>query len=229
MKRIVAGLMVLIAGLASMAATQNWLGTVERTPVSHLVGNPDAPVTVTEYISYTCPRCRDFTMQGEEILKVGYVQPGDLRFEYRHVAANIIDMTATMLAFCGAPEKFPRNHAALMAAQPQFNALRRMATKSQTDRWTNGDLAARRRAVASDLNLYAILEQRGYSRSELDQCLADQALADAIESAIAQDVEKYGPIPTPSFAVNGQMLENVHGWERLSQVLASPLPAAPSE
>ena len=125
--------------------------------------------------------------------------------------------------------KFPRNHAALMAAQPQFNALRRMATKSQTDRWTNGDLAARRRAVASDLNLYAILEQRGYSRSELDQCLADQALANAIESAIAQDVEKYGPIPTPSFAVNGQMLENVHGWERLSQVLASPLPAAPSE
>ena len=178
MKRIIAAVLVLIAGVASVAATQNWLATVERTPVSHIVGNPDAPVTLTEYLSYTCPHCRDFTMTGEQALKLGYVQSGKLRYEYRHAIANPADLAATMLARCGDPDKFPGNHAALMAAQPQINGLRQMATKSQTDRWNFGDKSARRRAVASDLGLYGVFERRGYTRVELDQCLNDQDLAD---------------------------------------------------
>lgn len=226
MKRIIAGLLVLLAGFAASAATGNWLATVERTPTSHIVGNPDASVTITEYVSYTCPHCRDFAMRGEEIIKLAYIQPGKLRFEYRHVAFNPVDLTATMLARCGEPEKFPGNHKALLTAQPQFNALYRLATKSQTDRWNYGDPAARRRAVASDLNLYEILERRGYSRPELDTCLADQALADRIEAAIEADNAEYGPIGTPSFLVNGQMLEGVHDWPALKKVLDGPLPAA---
>lgn len=220
MTRIMGALLLMLAGLASPAAAQNWLQTVERTPVSHIVGNPDAPVTVIEYLSYTCPHCREFAMQGEEILKLGYVSKGDLRYEYRDVAANPVDLTAAMMARCGAPEKFPGNHSALMMAQPQYNALMRLATKAQTDRWFNGDKAARRRAVASDLNLYAIFERRGYTRVELNRCLADQALADRIEGAIKADVETYGPIPTPSFVVNGTMLEGVHTWDQLQQALA---------
>lgn len=220
MTRIMGALLLMLAGLASPAAAQNWLQTVERTPVSHIVGNPDAPVTVIEYLSYTCPHCREFAMQGEEILKLGYVSKGDLRYEYRDVAANPVDLTAAMMARCGAPEKFPGNHSALMMAQPQYNALMRLATKAQSDRWFNGDKAARRRAVASDLNLYAIFERRGYTRVELDRCLADQALADRIEGAIKADVAKYGPIPTPSFVVNGTMLEGVHTWDQLQQALA---------
>ena len=225
-KRAIVAAMLVLAGAAASAASGNWLVTVERTPVSHIVGNPEASVTLTEYISYTCPHCRDFSRQGEEILKLGYVQPGKLRIEYRHVAANMPDLTAAMLARCGAPEKFPGNHAALMTAQPQFNALRRMANKSQTDRWNYGDQAARRRAVASDLNLYAILERRGYSRSELDQCLADQDLAERIVSAIEADEAEHGPIPTPSFAVDGELLPGVHTWEQLQETLGAPLPAS---
>ncbi|MBY8337306.1 DsbA family protein [Alteriqipengyuania sp. NZ-12B] len=220
MTRIMGALLLMLAGLASPAAAQDWLQTVERTPVSHIVGNPDAPVTLTEYISYTCPHCREFAMQGEEVLKLGYVSKGDLRYEYRDVSANPVDLTAAMMARCGAPEKFPGNHSALMMAQPQYNALMRLATKAQTDRWFNGDKATRRRAVASDLNLYAIFERRGYTRVELDRCLADQALADRIEGAIEADVETYGPIPTPSFVVNGTMLEGVHTWDQLQQALA---------
>ena len=224
MKRIIAGLLVLLAGFASIAASGNWLATVERTPVSHIVGNPDASVTLTEYLSYTCPHCRDFAVQGEEILKLGYVQKGELRIEYRHVAANPVDLTAAMLARCGDADKFPGNHSALMMAQPQFNALRRMAVKSQTDRWYNGDKAARRRAVASDLHLYEIFERRGYTRPQLDQCLADQDLADAIEAAATADYEEKGVQYTPSFAVNGALLEEVHDWQTLQTALAAPLP-----
>ena len=224
MKRIIAGLLVMLFGFASIAAGQNWLVTVERTPVSHLVGNPQAPVTLTEYISYTCPHCRDFTMHGEEILKLGYVRNGKLRFEYRHMAADPIDLTASMLARCGAPEKFPGNHAALMAAQPQFNALHRLATKSQTDRWNYGDKSARRRAVASDLKLYSILEGRGFSRAQLDQCLNDQALADRIEAQA--DIDWKTVTGTPSFAVNGQLLKDVHNWQALAPILNGPLPSA---
>ncbi len=222
MRRIIAGLLVVLAGVASVAAANNWLATVERTPVAHLVGNPDAPVTLTEYVSYTCPHCRDFAVQGEGVLKLGYVQTGKLRYEYRNAIANPADLAATMLARCGDPAKFPGNHAALMAAQPQFNALRRLATKAQQDRWNYGDKAARRRSVASDLHLYEILERRGYSRGELDQCLNDQDLADQLEAAADEYWEKIGG--TPAFAINGEILPDVHNWATLSPALAGPIP-----
>lgn len=224
MKRIIAAVLVLIAGVASVAATQNWLATIERTPVSHIVGNPDAPVTLTEYLSYTCPHCRDFTMTGEQALKLGYVQSGKLRYEYRHAIANPADLAATMLARCGDPDKFPGNHAALMAAQPQINGLRQMATKSQTDRWNFGDKSARRRAVASDLGLYGVFERRGYTRVELDQCLNDQALADRLEASADVDWSKISG--TPAFAIDGTVLEDVHTWDGLSAALSGKAPAA---
>ena len=227
MKRIIAAVLVLIAGVASVAATQNWLATVERTPVSHIVGNPDAPVTLTEYLSYTCPHCRDFTMTGEQALKLGYVQSGKLRYEYRHAIANPADLAATMLARCGDPDKFPGNHAALMAAQPQINVLRQMATKSQTDRWNFGDKAARRRAVASDLGLYGVFERRGYTRVELDQCLNDQDLADRLEASADVDWSKISG--TPAFAIDGTVLEDVHTWDGLSAALSGKAPAAHQE
>lgn len=223
MRALFAALLVLLAAMASPALAQNWLGTVERTPVSHFVGNPDAPVTLTEYISYTCPHCREYELQGGEALKIAYVSKGDLRIEYRHAAANPVDITASMMARCGPADKFPGNHAALMAGQPQVNALRNLATKSQIDRWTNGDPAARRRAIASDLGLYAIFERRGYSVVDIDQCLADQALADRIVSAADADYEEKGVNATPSFAVNGTLLKDVHNWQALQAALAGPL------
>jgi len=226
-KRILVCLLALFAGVAGIAASENWLTTVERTPVSHLVGNPDAPVTVSEYLSYTCPHCRDFSMQGDEVLKLAYIQPGKLRLEYRHAIANPEDLTATMLARCGAPEKFPANHSALMIAQPQFNALARLAVKSQTDRWHYGDKAARRRAIASDLNLYEILERRGYSQAELDRCLADQALADRLEASAESDWAKIDG--TPSFAVNGEVLKDVYTLQGLQQAIDAASAASPAE
>ena len=220
---MVAAVLMLLAGMASPAVAQNWLGTVERAPDSHFLGNPDAPVTLTEWVSYTCPHCRDFTMQGEEALKIAYVSKGDLRIEYRHIAANPVDITATMMARCGPAEKFPGNHVALMAGQPQVNALRNLATKSQIDRWNNGDPAARRRAIASDLGLYGIFERRGYSMVEIDRCLADQDLADRIVSAADADYEEKGVNATPSFAVDGTLLKDVHNWQSLQAALAGPL------
>ena len=225
MKRILAGLLVLLTGFACIAATGNWLAQVERTPVSHIVGNPDAPVTLTEYLSYTCPHCRHFAMEGDEILKLGYVNEGKLRIEYRHVAANPADLTAAMMARCGDPAKFPGNHAALMAGQPQFNALRQLATTAQKARWEQGDPAARRRAVATDLGLYAIFERRGYTQVELNQCLADQALAERIEAAAQADYKDKGVRATPSFAVNGTLLKDVYDWQALQTALGGALPA----
>ena len=223
MKHLWAAIIMLVAGLSATpgyAQNENWLATVERTPVSHLVGDPEAPVTLTEYISYTCPHCRDFAMQGEEILKLGYVRKGELRFEYRHNAGSVVALTAAMLARCGTPEQFPGNHSALMAAQPQFNALLKLASKSQTDRWLYGDPAARRRAVASDLHFYDIFERRGYRRPELDRCLADQTLADRLEAAGQRDRDEVGVTSTPSFAINGRLLDGVHNWNALSAALS---------
>ena len=63
------------------------------------------------------------------------------------------------------------------------------------------------------------MENRGYSRAELDRCLTDEAKANALAEASQADVEKYGLEGTPSFVMNGTLLDGVHNWAALRPVL----------
>ena len=49
------------------------------------IGNPDAPVTVIEYASYTCPHCASFHAGTYKDLKKNYIDTGKINFVYREV------------------------------------------------------------------------------------------------------------------------------------------------
>ena len=55
-----------------------------RTLLAHEKGNPDALVTVIDFSSYTCPHCRDFTLNTEPIIDKLYVSTGQILFSFRH-------------------------------------------------------------------------------------------------------------------------------------------------
>ena len=215
---LAAGMLATCAGLAG-AATKNWNTHVVRADGAHVMGNPKAKRVLTEFVSYTCPHCGDFARVGDEALKLAHVGPGKLRLEIRHIVRDPVDLTVAMLAWCGDPAKFPRNHTAFMLAQPRFLSLARSTTASQRQRWASGDLPTRTRAVASDLGFYAIMEGRGYRRSDIDKCLADTARANALASNSERDSKRYNVAGTPSFALDGQLLPEVHDWPTLEKRL----------
>lgn len=189
--------------------------TVTEHEDGHILGNPEAPNRLVEFMSYTCSHCADFARMGEGAIKLAYLPTGKMSFEIRHLIRDPVDMTAALLTQCGPAAKFPANHSAIILKQDEWLAKARNATQAQKARWQFGTHSARLQAIASDLGFYDIMVGRGYSRVELDKCLSDTVKADAIAETSRADVAKYDLRGTPSFILNGTVLDNVYGWETL--------------
>lgn len=206
--------------LASGATAQqgDWGNNVTDTGRTHVVGNPKAETTLAEFVSYTCPHCGMFAIQGDPALKLAYISPGHIKLEVHSVIRNVVDLGVTMLAQCGPQDKFLQNHAMFMARQSEWLGKAQIATPAQRALWSQGN-AAGFRAMASALNLYAMMEQRGYNRVEVDKCLADTTKMKQIINNTKADSTEYGIQGTPSFAINGKLLDGVHSWQQLEPAL----------
>ncbi len=207
---------------AALAATPNWLTVVDTTGGGHKIGNPQAKVKLTEFVSYTCPHCGHFAQEASGAIDL-YIASGKVQVDVRHVVRDPVDLTVAMLANCGPAAKFSRNHAALITAQPKWLSVAQRATDGQQSRWFNGPGPARRRAIASDLSLYAIMAVRGYDRTALDRCLNDEAMAKRLADQSKADDEKFEIKGTPSFAINGTMLAGTYSWSLLQPQLDARL------
>jgi hypothetical protein len=209
-----------IALLASGQTNRNWNTVVAVTADgAHRIGNPEAKVRLTEYVSYTCPHCAAFTQEADDRIKVGYVFPGNVSLEIRHLIRDPVDLTAVMLANCGPSSKFLQNHTTFMLQQARWIGPMSSATAAQRARWTSGDGPTRRRAIASDFGFYQLMEGRGYNRPELDRCLSDDAAARRFAEQSDKDWDKPGIDATPSFSINGLVMPGTHTWDSLERQL----------
>lgn len=220
-RRILAAIAALTA-TAAVAATPNWLTVVDTSGGGHRIGNPQAKVKLTEFVSYTCPHCGHFAQEAGGAIDL-YVASGKVQVDVRHVVRDPVDLTVAMLANCGPAAKFPRNHAALILAQPKWLTVAQHASDGQQSRWFNGPGPARRRAIASDLSLYDIMAVRGYDRTALDRCLNDEAMAKRLADQSKSDDEEFDIKGTPSFAINGTMLAGTYSWSLLQPQLDARL------
>ena len=206
------------APLAIAATAHNWLATAAVTPGGHRLGNPAAPVKLMEFVSYTCPHCGHFFKEADGAIKLGYIQPGKVSVEVRHVIRDPIDYTAVVLAECGDPNKFFRNHELFFARQDAWLGKLEAASKTQQERWYSGPIPQRLKAVAADAGFYDMMETRGYSRVQVDSCLNDTKKVDALLKQSQSDGKQFGVNSTPSFAINGKTLD-VHSWDELQKLL----------
>lgn len=221
MKLKTAFLVAVMGGLGSNAPEKqaNWNLEVSRTASGHMIGNPNADVNLSAFVSYTSAQCATFTRESEAAFKLLYIPGSRLTLDVQHIIRGPVDLTAAMLTQCGAPSRFPLNHTAFMYKQPSWLAKAQRATQQQKARWRNPDQAAARRAIARDMGFYDIMKSLRYSRIETDNCLRDEAAAmrlfEASRVAIfASDIQD-----TPSFAINGASLEGVHDWPQLEAAL----------
>lgn len=197
-----------------------WPSTIKRTARGHLIGNPEAKTQLIEFISYTCPHCADFAVEGEPAIELALLAPGKIGLEVRPVIRNAIDLTVTLLAGCGDPAGFKSRHQALMQSQAAWLAKAMNAPQSQQAIWARGDKAARMNA-ASALGLADLLTRRGQSQSEIDACLMDDAAARALIANDRADYAEFAVPGTPSFVLDGKLLDKVHSWQALYPVLSA--------
>ncbi len=224
MKRLALAAIAALApsAFASAPATaQDWNAQYVATESGHRVGNPEAPLQLIEFISYTCPHCAHFEQEAEAELRYTYVREGHAAREVRPFIRNIVDIAATLVAECGPEENFFANHRVLLHSQDTWLTRAQELSPEQQARWNAGGIPQRLRAIASDLDFYELMEPQGYSVTELDACLSDQARAEAIVAASNANGEQFNVPGTPSFALNGTLLEGVHSWPALQQALST--------
>jgi protein-disulfide isomerase len=203
----------------------NGQNTTQRTARGHLIGNPKADTQLIEFISYTCGHCATFAAQGEPALELALLMPGKMGLEVRPVIRNALDLTVSLLAGCGDPAGFKTRHRALMLSQDEWLGKARNAPQSQQAIWARGDKASRMNA-ASALGLSAMLVERGHSQSEIDACVMDDVTARKLLANGQADYAEYAVSGTPSFALDGKLLTDIHSWEALYPVLSARFAAA---
>lgn len=214
--RFIRTAVIAVAAVLSIGATRaDWTQTFATgAGGSHVVGNPQAEVKLTEFVSYTCSHCAHFQQQADDELKLGFVQQGKVSVEVRHLVRDPVDLSVAMLANCGTPRQFFGNHNMFLRSQERWMPTMAKASKGQQSRWTSGALGTRMKAIANDFGFYRMMEQRGYTRAALDRCLSDETKAKllAAQTKAAADAGVEG---TPSFMLNGTLLAGTHDWASL--------------
>lgn len=202
----------------------DWTKTLAATPEGGFVmGNPDAPVTLIEYASLTCPHCRDFHMESKEPLNRDYIATGKVKYEFRNFILNGPDYAASLLARCeGAIRFFPladnffdkqaqwiepfgkisEEQQKALNALPQDQQLKALAEAGRLDAWAR---------------------KLGIPKAKFDQCLSNQTEVAALARVRSEGVQKFQISGTPSFIVNGEKLENAHNWAQVKQRLDAEL------
>lgn len=220
MKRFIAAILVAAAvpGVA-WAAKEDWNTVIRHDAQSVSVGNPDAKVKLTEFVSYTCPHCAHYSDESDGTMRVGYIHDGKVAVEVRSVIRNPVDLAATLVAQCGDPKKFFANHRMLLRSQERWLPKAAAASQAQQQRWTTGPIPSRMRAIAGDVGFYKMMEPFGYSFEEIDRCLADETRARQLVDNSNADRTNFGVQGTPSFAIDGTLLEGVHSWLQVKEAI----------
>lgn len=195
--------LVTVAAAPPAPASADWTKTVVRSPAGgFLIGNAAAKTRLVEYMSYTCPHCREFAMQSATPLMRDHVAKGNVSFEVRNLLLNGLDFTFALAARCGGPAKFKGNHDAIFARQPELLAK---GTKFDPAPYAKNPVAGMR-AWGRASGLFALMAKRGVPAAALDKCIADAAEQGRLQAMTREAVDVLKLSGTPSFLLNDRRL-----------------------
>jgi protein-disulfide isomerase len=165
-----------------------------------VLGKDDAPVTVIEYASMTCPHCAHFAETTYKELKKRYIDTGKVKYIFREFPLDPLAAGASMLARCADKDKF-------------YPLIETLFQLQQT--W----------AVEKPIPpLMAIAKQAGFTEQSFNACLSDQKMLNDIQAEQKRATDKFGVNSTPTIFVNGKKQVGASSIEDLAKVIDALLP-----
>jgi len=185
------------------ASAQSSSGDFDTSSIPDMVlGAEDAPVTMVEYASFTCPHCASFHAGAYKELKADYIDTGKVKFIYREVYFDRPGLWASLMARCGGQEKF-------------FGIID-LIYKGQSNWARAGEPAA----IVDELRKIGRLA--GLDGDKLEGCLQNADMAQTLVAWYQENVDRDGITATPSFMINGQRHANM-AYGELRKVLDSEI------
>jgi protein-disulfide isomerase len=168
-------------------------------------GAEDAPVTLIEYASYTCPHCAAFHGDQYQQLKEDYIDTGKVKYVFREVYFDRFGLWASMVARCG--------------GDMRFFGLTEVLYEEQREWIGEGEPAA----IAE--NLRRIGRTAGMDDATIDACMQDEAQAEALVAWFQQNAETDGIEATPTLILNGEKHSNM-AYDELAALIDAELAEA---
>ena len=203
----------------------DWTKLVSRTSAGgYVMGNPDADVKLIEYGSMTCPHCAEFEEKGVETIINNYVKTGRVSFEFRNFVRDPYDLTASLIARCAGPERFfPLTHA-LYADQKDWITKLQAVPPEQTQSLQNLGPDQQFTKIAEWAGLQQWGAQHGVPSSKSSACLTNQQEINQLVQMNGDATTQFPQFQgTPTFVINGKMLEQTATWEKLEPQLRDAL------
>lgn len=202
-------------GAVPAPAGTSWSTTVTQTPEGEFVmGNPQAKVKLVEFASYTCSHCRDFSVEAsEEIRKI--VDTGKMSYELRNYVRDPIDIATALLARCGGKDVFyPLSEQFFTNQNAMFEQAQSLGD-AKYQQLMSAPPAQRFGNLAQAVGLVDFAKQRGIAEDKAKQCLADTAAAEKLAKGVETASQQYKIEGTPTFILNGVVVENTANWAAL--------------
>ena len=166
-------------------------------PSDRILGKADAPITIIEYASLTCPHCAHFETEVLPKLKEKWIDAGKAKLVLRDFPLDEPALRAAMVARCAPPDKF----------YPLIDTF-----FAQQEQWvTSHDYRAA---------LEKLAKLGGISDKEFKTCIGDKKLEDQVAESRLIAAQKLGVDATPTFFINGKKFDGAPTVEAFDQALS---------
>lgn len=164
-------------------------------------GRADAPVTIVQYASLTCPICRKFHKEVFPQFKRAYVDTGKVRYILREFPIGKTSGAATIALRCAKPEKYLELYGKYLEQQPAW--------------------------VSQEVRLdpiFKVASQVGMTRQQFDACRENQSMIAGLEW-VKDRGRTLGVIGTPNFFVNETLVKGTLSMEKIREMVEPAIQA----
>jgi protein-disulfide isomerase len=211
------------AAIALTAGTEAWAQDTNATPVPNasdvkvppaagtvdeakllapgtlkdiVMGKAEAPVTIVEYASMTCPHCAHFATTTLPTIKEKYIDTGKAKLILREFPFDPRASAAFMLARCAPEERY----------YPLVEVLFK-----QQEQWAG--------AANAEEPLLQISKLAGFTQESFKACLTNQKLLDDVNAVRERGANEFGVNSTPTFFINGARYSGALSVDEMSAII----------
>ena len=159
---------------------------LEITENDFVIGDENASITIIEYASLSCSHCADFHLNTLPELMKEFVDTGKAKIVFRDFPFNYPALLGSMVLRC-VPVEIRYQYS---------NALYKLQSK-----WVV------RENAKTTQELYKIMQSGGMSKEEFNQCIKNVDLENEILQGVINAQNEFNIKSTPSFIINGILLE----------------------
>jgi protein-disulfide isomerase len=166
-----------------------------------VLGKPEAPITIVEYASLTCPHCAHFDQDVLPKLKEKWIDTGKAKLVFRDFPLDQPALLAATVARCEPADRFYGFIDALFKTQGEWGAAKDPRT-----------------------GLQQMAQLGGMSKKDFTACVDDKGRQDKVVQSRFVAANQLTVDSTPTFFINGSKFTGAPTAEDFDKALSSLAP-----